>query len=320
MAEAPGRHGLSEPLRTAVYAFFDRWLFGRTDAAPAAEFAVTPRPDAELLVCHDGQVNLSMRSRPFLPMAWEHFERKPKPSRVPLIDLLRLDPDHADPRIDEVAPARQPGQTVIVCINGNESRDWREEAEFLRATRQPGHAVLVVDPRGVGTSRPSIFAKAPHYVDPLSGAEENIAYNAFLVGRSVLGMRVADVMAAVAQLKKKDRPGRIVLCARRDAAMVACLAAAVDPAIDRVACEDMLLTFRPLFNAEGHPLNAASILPGLLQKFGDIGEIMAQVAPRKVLVASGIGEMPKPAQHIRSIPHRFSAEPQRLMEWFDASS
>ena len=27
--------------------------------------------------------------------------------------------------------------------------------------------------------------------------EENIAYNAFLVGKSLLGMRVADVLAAV---------------------------------------------------------------------------------------------------------------------------
>ena len=32
-------------------------------------------PDAELLVCSDGQANVSMRSRPFLPLAWEDFER-----------------------------------------------------------------------------------------------------------------------------------------------------------------------------------------------------------------------------------------------------
>ncbi len=98
---------------------------------------------------------------------------------------------------------------------------------------------------------------------------------------------------------------------------MACLAAAVDPAIDRVACEDMLLSFRPLFTAEGFPINAASILPGLLQKFGDVAEILAQIAPRKVLIASRIGESPGPAQHVRLTAARFTAEPQRLMEWLD---
>ena len=81
----------------------------------------------------------------------------------------------------------------------------------------------------------------------------------------------------------------MIVCGRRDAALVACLAAAVEPAIDRVACEEMVLSFRSLFSAEGFPINAASILPGLLQKFGDVADVLAQIAPRKVLVAAGVG-------------------------------
>src|SRR5262249_24809813 len=144
MAEAPGRHGLSEPLRTAVYSWFDRWLAGRKDAAAVSEIPVTPRPDAELLVCEDGQANISLRSRPFLPMAWEQFDRAPKPARVPLVDLLRLDFEHSDPRIEEIATARQPDRTMVVCINGNEARDWRDEADFLRVARSRDHALVVV--------------------------------------------------------------------------------------------------------------------------------------------------------------------------------
>jgi hypothetical protein len=173
----------------------------------------------------------------------------------------------------------------------------------------------VVDPRGVGPSRPATFAGAPHYADPLSGPEENIAYNAFLVGRSLLGLRVADVRAAVARICESAGARQIVVCGRRDAAMVACLAAAVDPAVDRLACEDMLLSFRRLFMAEGHPLNAAGVLPGLLQRFGDIPDVIAAIAPRKVLIASGIGEWGGPTPHVRVIPRRFSAEPRPLIEW-----
>jgi cephalosporin-C deacetylase-like acetyl esterase len=320
MAESPGGHGLSVPLRTAVYAWFDRWLAGRKEAGPSEEITVQPRRDAELLVCDGGQVNPSLRSRPFLPLAWEGFERAPKRARAPLAELLRLDREEADPRIEEIASASQPGQTVVLCINGNEHRDWREEADFLRALRDRGRAVVALDTRGVGRARPALFAGAARYADPLDGVEENIAYNAFLVGKTLLGMRVADALAAVSRLRERDKRRRIVLCGRRDAALVACLAAAVEPAIDGVACEDMLLSFRPLFTAEGYPLNAASILPGLLQKFGDIADIIARIAPRRVLLASGIGEWSTPPQHVRIIPARFSTEPQRLQEWFDATS
>ncbi len=315
MAETPGRHGLSAPLRTAVYAWFDRWLAGRQDADSSSESPVTPRPDAELLVCPDGQANLSLRSRPFLPLAWEEFERKPKPARVPLAELLRLDPELADPRIAEITSNRRAGQTVVICINGNESRDWREESEFLRAAAADGRAVVVVDPRGVSPARPQGFAKAPQYADPLSGPEENLAYNAFLVGKSLLGMRVADVLAAISRLGEKGKSGRIVLCGRRDAALVACLAAAVSPGVGQVACEDMPLSLPTLFGASGVPINAASILPGLLQKFGDIADVLAQIAPRKVLIASGIGNPSGSGQHTRFVPQPFSKEPKLLADW-----
>ncbi len=141
-----------------------------------------------------------------------------------------------------------------------------------------------------GRCRPEIFAQARNYADPLSGVEENIAYNAFLVGKSLPGMRVADVLKAFRNgSRRQGKPRRVIVYGRRDAALVACLAAAVDPMIDQVACEEMVLSFRSLFSAEGFPINAASILPGLLQKFGDVADVLAQVAPRKVLVASGAG-------------------------------
>ncbi len=206
-------------------------------------------------------------------------------------------------------------QTVVVLINGNESRGWNEETELLKALEGRGHVVVVVDPRGVGQNRPKVFAQAPHYADPLSGAEENIAYNAFLVGKSLLGMRVADVLKALETLMAGRKPGRVVVCGRHDAAIVACLASAVDPRIDQVACEDMLLSFRPLFAADGFPINAASILPGLLQKFGDVADILAQIAPRKVLVAAGIGQASRLSTNVQINPARLSQEPRHLIDW-----
>jgi dienelactone hydrolase len=312
-AEAPEKHGLSRPLREAVYGWFDRWLAGRDTPTAATEITVRPRRAEELRVCADGQVNVTFRSSPLLPLALEEFRRREKPVRRPLRDLLHLDPADADPRIAEVAVGT--GKTLVVCVNGNESPDWREEQEFLRALARADCGIVVVDPRGVGASRPALAVRGHDYTDPLSSVEANLAYNAFLVGRSLLGLRVADVSAAVRKVNAESKPRRVVLCARRDSALVSCFAAAVDPAIEAVATEEMLRSVLPLFSAEGHPINAASILPGLLRDFGDLPEVLAQIAPRRVLVAAGIGggapEMP--SVHITT--ERFTRDPRVLTEW-----
>ena len=312
--EAAGRHGLSMLIRKGVYEWFERWLANHKGATPIAETPVTPRPASELLVCGDGQVNSTFRSRPLLPLALEHFDRKPKPAKVPLRDLLRLDPEMADYHMTGMA-VRESRRQTIVCINGNETPDWRENGKFLQALERQDYAVAVLDPRGVDQLRPKLTVKGGDFSDPLDGVEENIAYNAFLVGKSLVGMRVSDVLLAVHRLVARTKPKRVVLCGRRDAALTACLAAAVEPAIDCVAVEDLLPSFRLLFSADGHPINAASILPGLLQRFGDVADVIAQVVPRKVLVAARGGEITRRMPNVQIVARRFSSDPRVLTDW-----
>src|SRR5207237_3006532 len=134
--------------------------------------------------------------------------------------------------------AGKPGGVHLLCVNGVEAAGWETEAALIAALGKKGVGMTVVDPRGVGKLRPAgLEVKGRAYADPLCGVEENLAYNAFLVGRSLLGMRVADVLKAAARVRADDRPGRLVVCGRRDAGLVACLAAAIEPVIDAVAVE-----------------------------------------------------------------------------------
>jgi hypothetical protein len=112
-------------------------------------------------------------------------------------------------------------------------------------------------------------------------------------------------------------PRRVILCGRRDAAVVACLTAAVEPAVQGVAAEEMVLSLMPLFSAEGYPLNAASILPGLLRDFGDVPDVVARIAPRKVLVAAGVGETApyKTSGAMALTEKRFTSDPSVLTDW-----
>lgn len=314
-AEADTKHGLALELRKATYAWFDRWLLGREAGAPVEENAVTPAAQEALAVCADGQVNRTYHSRPLLPLALEQFHKRKKSPPRALKELLRLDPEAADFHMTEVSAPTRNGQPLCLFINGNESGDWRAENALLRAVAEAGHAVSVVDPRGVGKLRPDLRVRGHDYADPLCGVEENLAYNAFLVGKTLVGMRVADVLAVVQQIAAKSKPSRVVLCARRDAALVACLAAAVEPGIQAVAVEDTRLSLLPLFDAKGEALNASNLVPGLLRDHGDIAEILKAVAPRKILVAAPREAVPMLPAVVQVNEKTFTGAPRGLIDW-----
>src|SRR5262249_7843434 len=144
--------------------------------------------------------------------------------------------------------------------------------------------------------------------------EENLAYNAFLVGKSLVGMRVADVHRVINADKKWER---IVLVGRRDAAIVACMTAALEPRVTHLAVEEMPLTYRHYFDSVGRPINAASIVPSLLRDYGDIDAVLATIAPRKILSATGIGKTAAPQKSLEMSETRFSANPAVFSKWLD---
>lgn len=313
--EAPERHGLTLPLREGVYRWFERWLAGRNDGA-TQELPVRPHPPAELQVCAEGQVNVSFGSRPMLALAREQFVGQRAAARRPLAEILRIDTSRARPRIDELGAATGSVTTLVVCVNGNEAPDWRSEGSFVRGLTEAGAAVVLVDPRGVATTRPNRSVRgASAYADPLVGVEENLAYNAFLVGESLMGLRVADILAAVNALRARWKPRQTILCARRDAALAACFAAALDPAIDGVATENLLRSYTTAFFTEGFATNASIIVPRLLSDFGDVHDVLSAIAPRRVLIAAGVGDATAPLSSVQVTDERFTTRAQVLHDW-----
>ena len=159
MAEAPGRHGLtrrsgrpSTPGSTAGSpAGRTRPRRPRSPSSPAPTRSCSSAPTARSTSRCDRGRSCRWRGRSSSGSRDGPACRSPSCSAS-----IPNSPTRASPRSRR---HRRPGQTMVVCINGNESRDWREEAEFLRRCDAPGHAVVVVDPRGVGPSRPPIFAE-----------------------------------------------------------------------------------------------------------------------------------------------------------------
>src|SRR5207247_482705 len=148
---------------------FERHLAGRKVEGEVDEIPVKPRPAAELLVCKEGQVNLSFRSRHLLTLAFAEFvgrtflsvsrtgmcglRGRDQQPRKALADVLRLDPEHADYRLTEIAAGKK---TLVLCVNGNEAPPWQEAKDLVAALTKAGHGVMTLDPRGVGALRPDL--------------------------------------------------------------------------------------------------------------------------------------------------------------------
>src|SRR5262249_16286479 len=151
---------------------------------------------------------------------------------------------------------------------------------------------------------------------------ENIAYNAFLTGKVLLGMRVADVQKALAQLGKA-KPARIVLAGRRDGALVATFAAALDKNIFGLAVRQMPHTLLPPLAADAKPINAASLVPALLRDFGDLADVLSAIAPRRILLADfPFAKGVEPPTKVAAIASSsFSAAPEDfLTSWLKGNS
>jgi hypothetical protein len=57
-----------------------------------------------------------------------------------------------------------------------------------------------------------------------------------------------------------------------------------------LATEEMLSRSLPLGSAEGYPINASILLPGLLRDSGDLPDVLARIETRRVLMAAGVGQ------------------------------
>ena len=53
----------------------------------------------------------------------------------------------------------------------------------------------------------------------------------------------------------------------------------------------------------------------LLQRYGDIAQVMAEIAPRRILIAAGIGGELRDNPAVSAVPGRFSQNPQILTDW-----
>ena len=287
-AEAENRHSLSKPLREAVYGWFGHWLAGEPSVNPSTEIAITPRADIEMQSSPDGQVSVSFQSKNLLAIASEEFSSLTKPPEIGLRQVLQLDQEmqSADPLVAERGVGVEKSKTLILFVNGNEAADWREAGAMVKRIHEQGYGTVLIEPRGMGRRRQPGLNSKLNYTDPVSSIEANIAYNASLVGRSLLGMRVADLIKAIEMMIREYKPEKLLLCGSGDAALVALFAAGCEPRVAGVILENLLPSYEKALSLAGFALSEANLVPGIIRSYGDIPKVLSSLRPRPVLITS----------------------------------
>jgi hypothetical protein len=77
----------------------------------------------------------------------------------------------------------------------------------------------------------------------------------------------------------------------------------------------MPLTYRRCFNSVGRPINAASVLPNLLRDYGDLDQVLADIAPRKMLIAAGLGDFSRNVPTLKRADQLLTENPAVLTDW-----
>jgi cephalosporin-C deacetylase-like acetyl esterase len=176
-------------------------------------------------------------------------------------------------------------ESPAILLNEHGTEELPERSEEVTSLASEYGTVFVFDPRGVGAVRNRDIL-VPNWADDyynVYGTEFKLANDALLLGSSLLGMRVYDVLRAVAFLRSETDAERVSFVGEGIGAYHALYAAAVARNVDRTE----LRAFGPSFfematSREGpfHPqLTAFDMVEGC-----DIPHLLAALDQRGVNV------------------------------------
>ena len=174
------------------------------------------------------------------------------------------------------SPATGGTHPAIVWMDPTPVEAISRSPEFIRLVRA-GNVVVAFHPRdvlGEPQSGPEQLALGQYMPELL---------RAVVVGKTIVGMRVDDVVRVVNWICGRDDVDReqISLYGRGGLGMVALHAAAIDERVGRVLLENSLLSYRTALEAGLHKNLSEAIIPGVLTRY-DTPQLMQAVFPRPI--------------------------------------
>jgi hypothetical protein len=175
-------------------------------------------------------------------------------------------------------PADGGPHPVVLMMRSLLKGECAVEGDDLDRLVHSGHVVMVLEPRPTPPGIESIKS-------PFLGIFNLLALRAFLVGKTLVGMRLDDTIHALdwlCGLKDVD-PAAITLYGAGSLGMVALHAAALDTRIKQVVVENSVVDYRIMVDQPLHRNISEVVLPGVLRQY-DIDDLLLATFPRPVTI------------------------------------
>ena len=312
LIEVDGKHGFSQPKREAAVRWMRRWLLKEDDAiveSPYTAFAekdilCTPRGQAQLL---DGAVSVidlnAARAKKLAEARERIWQVSPDAALVKvrnltgirsLADLPRRDAKHVGEvnrdgytieklilHSDEgiqlpsllFRPEKRNGRQVLYLHEAG--KQLAEQDARVERARQEGATVLAVDLRGVGETGPR--------PGNMWGGDWDDIFVAYLLGKSMLGMRTEDALVAARYLQaESERQQPVEIIAHGSLGPVALHAAALEKGlVGKVTLIDSLTSWMDVVASDSPGGQLVNAVHGALTVY-DLTDLAASLSEGSV--------------------------------------
>ena len=192
--------------------------------------------------------------------------------------------------VPDTGEAQKPA--VLYVNDKGKSAGWGPDGDIQRFVNR-GFIVLAIDPRGWGETRAVQNPDEDTETYRLFGDYPN-AMRAFLVGRTLVGMRAEDIFCALDMLAARPEVNtrRIYAYGVGAGALALLHEAVLDERIRGVALDHMLASYQSVVTHRVHRDIYESVVPGVLKAY-DLPDLVAAMAPRPVWLVDAVDAVGK---------------------------
>ena len=333
MVEADDGHGYSQPRRLAAYEWFAHWLrSGDTepskeiaiqaessqtlDCTPTGHVASSLKGETVLTLNRVRAASLRKnRTGPSSSSGLKSYQEKIRRAAiarsgftlqagaVPVTPygtikhegytiekfIYESEPGILIPALLYLPAGQGRGRAVILVDGAGKSAAAKTARELV----SDGLAVLCIDPRGMGETKPAADLNDNEFYRYF-GDYENVM-TALLLRRSMVAMRALDIVRGIDVLSaRRDLNGAsISALGVGDAAVPLLYAAAFEPRLKSLAFERMLVSYDAVATAGLHKLIFEQIVPGALIDY-DLPDLAGAIAPRPVWISGLVSPVGAP--------------------------
>ena len=188
-----------------------------------------------------------------------------------------------------IAPrdARSTHPCVLYISNGF-ADDVVAEPSSFDSILSAGHAVCAIAVRGTGLSTPRPPKGGPVFYQQMD-LSERFAWTNLVLGTSVMGQRVWDILRAVDYLAigPDVTPSQIRIIGQEEAGIAALMAAALDDRVCSALLTRMVVSYMSIVHSTQYSLALEWFVPGILRQF-DLPDIAASISPRPVWIMNAV--------------------------------